>query len=181
MTGKHNGTAPRDLSAIGGDPSRQRGDWKHVGGSPSDDWNNRIAVETVTRCESDERAREQQDRAAIDGLIGIAPQDELEGMMAAQIIAAHGGAMACYRCAAEASEGPARRDDLAVADRLARTFALLAATLHRHRRKARRTITVEYVHVEPDADARAASAKKSENDPMQSPRRIARAASGGAR
>ena len=47
MIGKQNPTAPRDLSAIGGDPSRQRGDWKHIGGSPSDDWNNRIAVETM--------------------------------------------------------------------------------------------------------------------------------------
>ena len=77
-------------------------------------------------------------------------------MMAAQIIAAHGGAMACYRCAAEASEGQARRDDLAVADRLARTFALLVATLHRYRGKARQTITVEYVHVREDAPALAA-------------------------
>jgi hypothetical protein len=31
------------------------------------------------------------------GLAGIAPKDELEGMMAAQLIAAHSAAMECFR------------------------------------------------------------------------------------
>jgi len=30
-------------------------------------------------------------------LIGIAPKDEIEGMLAAQLIAAHNAAMECYR------------------------------------------------------------------------------------
>jgi hypothetical protein len=116
MTGKQN--HPRDLSAIGGDPSRQRGAWKHI---------------------------------------GIAPQDELEAMMAAQILAVHDAAMTCYRSAAEAREAPARRDDLVIADRLARSLAALVATERRYYRgKARRTITVDYVRVEPDAGAPAA-------------------------
>jgi hypothetical protein len=104
MTAKQN--HPRDLSAIGGDPSRQRG-----------------------------------------------IEDELEAMMAAQILAAHDTAMACYRSAAEGSEEQARRDDLVMADKLARTFALLVAAQRRYRGKARRTITVEYHHVQPDAPA----------------------------
>jgi hypothetical protein len=33
--------------------------------------------------------RERQYNGAIAGLIGIAPQDEIEGMIAAQLIAAH--------------------------------------------------------------------------------------------
>jgi hypothetical protein len=39
MTRKH--THPRDLSAIGGDPSRRRGTWKHIGGSASDEGSSR--------------------------------------------------------------------------------------------------------------------------------------------
>jgi hypothetical protein len=35
--------------------------------------------------------------AAVAALIGIGPKDELEGMMAAQLIAAHNAAMECYR------------------------------------------------------------------------------------
>jgi hypothetical protein len=35
--------------------------------------------------------------AAISGLVGISPKDELEGMMAAQLIASHHAAMECYR------------------------------------------------------------------------------------
>src|SRR6202035_1353397 len=41
--------------------------------------------------------RQRQYNAAIAGLIGIAPQDEIEGMIAAQLIAAHNATMECYR------------------------------------------------------------------------------------
>jgi hypothetical protein len=151
MTAKH--THPRALSAIGGDPSRRRGAWKHIGGSPSDDCNSRVAVDTMaaTRPEADARAREDQLPAAINGPIGIAPQDELEAMMAAQIVAIRDAAVTCYRSAAEAS------DDHAIADKLARTYAALVATERRYYRgKARRAITVDYGRVEPDAGAPAA-------------------------
>ena len=36
-------------------------------------------------------------KAALVGLIGIGPKDELEAMMAAQLIAAHSAAIECYR------------------------------------------------------------------------------------
>jgi hypothetical protein len=83
-----------------GDPARHTGRLKEVGGSRSDDWNNRIANETVQTLwlkNSDEKTRGEQTKAALSGLIGIAPKDELEGMMAAQLIAAHSAAMECYR------------------------------------------------------------------------------------
>ena len=82
------------------DPSRQPGELKGIGGSMSDDWNNRIANDTVYALwlkNSDDATREQQMAAAIAGLVGIQPRDELEGMMAAQLIAAHSAAMECYR------------------------------------------------------------------------------------
>ena len=160
MTGKQN--HPRDLSAIGGDPSRQQGTWKHVGGSPSDDRNGRIAGDTVpaTRRESDARAREERYQAAINGLIGLVPQDEIDAMMTEQMLAAHDAAMTCYRSAAAASEAPRRREELALANGLARAFAALAAAQRRFRRTARRTITVDYVRVEPDAGAPPSARKR---------------------
>jgi hypothetical protein len=41
--------------------------------------------------------RQRQYNAAVAGLIGIAPQDEIEGMIAAQLIAAHNATVECYR------------------------------------------------------------------------------------
>ena len=61
--------------------------------------------------------------AAIAGLIGIAPQDEIEGMIAAQLIAAHNATMECYRRAMigeQTLEG--RRDNLSQANKLSRTY-----------------------------------------------------------
>lgn len=70
------------------DPSLQPGTLKRLGGSSSDDWNSRVANDTVNTLwvkNSDEKTRHRQMMAAVDGLIGINPRDELEGMMAAQL------------------------------------------------------------------------------------------------
>ena len=119
---------------------RNSGALKHIGGSPSDEWNDRVAAETVQaiprlECET----RDQKFDAALHGLIGIAPQDELEGMMAAQLIAAHAATMACYRCAME--EGASveqRRENLNQATKLSRAFTALLAALERRRDKAQK-------------------------------------------
>jgi hypothetical protein len=69
-------------------------------------------------------------------LMGIAPKDELEGMVAAQLVAAHNAAMECYRRAMigeQTFEG--RRENLAQANKLSRTYAALLEALNRHRGK----------------------------------------------
>jgi hypothetical protein len=71
-------------------PSLQPGTLKPIGGSASDDWNTRIANDTISTLwvkNSDPETRERQISGAIAGLVGISPKDELEGMMAAQLIA----------------------------------------------------------------------------------------------
>src|SRR5262245_15205756 len=73
---------------------------KAIGGSRSNVWNSVLAnqtLQTVWLKNSSGEERDQQREAAVRGLIGIAPADELEGMMAAQLIAAHNAAMECYR------------------------------------------------------------------------------------
>jgi len=86
---------------------------------------------------SDPTSRDKQYSATIAALIGIGPKDELEGMMAAQLIAAHNAAMECYRRAMigeQTFEG--RHENLAQANRLSRSFATLLEALNRHRGSA---------------------------------------------
>src|SRR5271166_3625269 len=83
-----------------------------------------------------------------DALIGIAPKDEIEGMLAAQLIACHNASMECYRRAMigeQTFEG--RRENLSQANKLSRTYATLLEALNRHRGKGQQKVTVEHVHV----------------------------------
>lgn len=133
------------------DPSLQPGKLKPIGGSMSDDWNNRIANETIAAlwvANADPVAKERMYNAAVAALIGINPTDELEGMMAAQLIASHAAAMECYRRAMireQTFEG--RSEALSQANRLSRTHAALLETFNRHRGKGQQKVTVEHVHV----------------------------------
>src|SRR6202045_871356 len=131
-------------------------DWKEtlkrVGGSQSDDWNHVLhnqAIQSLWIKQSDNEVRARQYNAAITGLIGIAPQDEIEGMIAAQLIAAHNATMECYRRAMideQTLEG--RRDNLSQANKLSRTYAVLLDALNRYRGKeGQQKVTVEHVDV----------------------------------
>jgi hypothetical protein len=117
----------------------------------SDHWNNFIGdqvLHTLWIRHSDEETRNQQYSAATAGLIGIGPQNEIEGMIAAQLLAAHNAAMECYRRAMvgeQTFEG--RRENLSQANKLSRTYACLLDALNRHRGKGQQKVTVEHVHV----------------------------------
>jgi hypothetical protein len=54
-------------------------------------------VNSLWLAHSDDQTRNRQLNAVIAGLDGIGPKDELEGMIAGQLIAAHNAAMECYR------------------------------------------------------------------------------------
>jgi hypothetical protein len=133
------------------DPSSLPGKLKPIGGSKSDTWNNVIAnqaLQTIWGKNSNEEERKNQVSATIAGLIGINPNDELEGMMAAQLIACHNASMECYRrsmIGEQTFEG--RRENLSQANKLSRTYATLLEALNRHRGKGQQKVTVEHVHV----------------------------------
>ena len=133
------------------DPKLESGELKSIGGSRSDDWNNRIANDTAEVLwlkYSDEETKTRQITAAVAGLIGIGPKDELEGMMAAQLIAAHSASMECFRRAMIGDQTFAgRSENLSQANKLSRTFAMLIDALNRHRGKGQQKVTVEHVHV----------------------------------
>jgi hypothetical protein len=134
-----------------GNPEALQPKLKQLGGSQSDDWNNVLscqALNTLWRLPNDDETQERQFRATAAALVGIDPKDELEGMMAAQLLAAHNAAMECYRRAMipeQSFEG--RRENLNQANKLSRTYASLLEALNRHRGKGQQKVTVEHVHV----------------------------------
>jgi hypothetical protein len=143
--------AKKVRTIVAKDPARQPGKLKMMGGSASDDWNSVLANQTIQTLwikNSDEQTIDQQLAAITAALIGISPRDELEGMIAAQLIAAHNAAMECYRRAMVSEQTfEGRRENLNQANKLSRTYATLLESLNRHRGKGQQKVTVEHVHV----------------------------------
>jgi hypothetical protein len=149
MTAKKPANTP--TTVVADDPDDRKGRLKNIGGSQSDHWNNTLAnqaVQALWMKNSSADERDKQLSATVAALMGIAPKDELEGMMAAQLVAAHNAAMECYRRAMigeQSFEG--RRENLTQANKLSRTFAALTEALDRYRGKGQQKVTVEHVHV----------------------------------
>lgn len=143
--------ASSPTTVVVNDPADRKGALKDIGGSRSDSWNNILAnqaMQALWTKHSDAAERDRQYAATMAALIGMAPRDELEGMMAAQLVAAHNAAMECYRRAMLAEQTfEGRRENLNQANKLSRTFATLLEALHRHRGKAQQKVVVEHVHV----------------------------------
>ena len=133
------------------DANDQEGRLKGIGGSQSDRWNNMLANQLGQVLRARNVSAEEQDErlsAAIAGLMGVAPADDLEGMMAVQLIAAHNAAMDCYRRAVHPEQTfEGQREYLAQANKLSRTFSTLLEALNHHRGKGQQKVTVEHVHV----------------------------------
>jgi hypothetical protein len=138
-------------TVVANDADDLKGELKHVGGSRSDHWNNVLgtqAIQSLWTKHSDQAMLDKQYNATVAALVGIGPKDEIEGMMAAQLVAAHNAAMECYRRAMigeQTFEG--RRENLSQANKLSRTYAVLLDALNRHRGKGQQKVTVEHVHV----------------------------------
>src|SRR4029077_14803155 len=76
------------------------------------------------------------------------PASELEGMLAAQLLASHYAAMECYRRGMLSNQTlQGRSESLNQANKLSRTHAALLEALNRHRGKGQQKVTVEHVHV----------------------------------
>ena len=150
MTRKKPAKGNEPTTVVANDPDDREGALKTIGGSQSDNWNNTLANQAVQALwvkNSDTKTRDKQLSATVAALVGIAPKDELEGMMAAQLIAAHNAAMECYRRAMigeQTFEG--RSENLNQANKLSRTWATLLEALNRHRGKGQQKVTVEHVH-----------------------------------
>jgi hypothetical protein len=132
-----------------------KGELKNLGGSMSDGWNQVLCNQVTNSVKSrgDEEERTEDWIAAVQALHGIAPKDEFEGMLAAQLIASHSASMDCYRLGMHSQTLEARREYLNQANKLSRTYTTLLESLNRHRGKGQQKVTVEHVHVHPGGQA----------------------------
>ena len=93
-------------------------------------------------------------RSAISLLQGIKPADEIEGMLAAQMVATHHAAMECLRRAMLAEQTFEGRDqNLKHASKLLSIYSRQIEVLNKHRGKGQQKVTVEHVHVEAGGQA----------------------------
>ncbi len=151
MSAKKPAPSDETVMKVVGNPEALRPTLKCIGGSQSDDWNLVLANQTLNTLwcvHSNEEFLERQKSATLAALVGVGPKDEIEGMIAAQLLAAHNAAMECYRRAMiqeQSFEG--RREALNQANKLSRTYATLLEALNRHRGKGQQKVTVEHVHV----------------------------------
>jgi hypothetical protein len=153
MAGKARKAATLNVSS----PEAMQGALKRIGGSQNDTFNNVIAnqaVNSLWTAHRDEKGRDELFLAAICGIMGVQPRDEVEGMLAAQLLATHNAAMECFRRAMlEQQSFEGRRENLNQANRLVRSYATLVEALNRHRGNGHQRVTVEHVHVHQGAQA----------------------------
>lgn len=122
-----------------------------VGGSRSNAFNRNLIDQALQSCwysQADPPIHDEKRRATLVALAGIKPSDEIEGMLAAQMVACHHATMDSYRRAAHPEQPPVlRHENLADANKLSRTYTAQMEALQRYRGKGQQRVTVEHVHV----------------------------------
>ncbi|WP_394729380.1 hypothetical protein [Altererythrobacter sp. GH1-8] len=85
---------------------------------------------------------------ALQSMAGFKPRDEVERMLAAQMLAVHEASMECFRRAMVPEQTFEARDmNLKHAAKLTSTYARQIEALGKHRGKGKQKITVEHVNV----------------------------------
>ena len=125
---------------------------KAIGGGLDDRWNNRIAGRLVSALPDTHSINDAEAASAtLSGLVNINPADPVEGMLAVQIIAAHETALSLRRRAWQPEQSfVVQTRFLELADKAARTLAVLIEIFDPHRGKGQQTVTVKHVTVNAD-------------------------------
>jgi len=101
-----------------------------------------------------EQRRESESAASIQTVAAIQPRDEIEGMLAVQMVSTHNAAMECLRRAMIPDQTLDGRDlNLRHATKLQSIFTKQLDALNKHRGKGQQKVTVEHVHVEAGGQA----------------------------
>ena len=150
-----------DLAA-GARPATMR----DLGGSGSDAFNRMIARQIAAALyfePGNGEDRLAKAEASLAVLVSVAPRNELEGMLGAQLVACHNAAMECFRRAAQPAEGPQmRNENLAHAGRLSRAYAALVDALDRRRGESSpKTVVLEQRIVRDESGLQARAAQRS--------------------
>ena len=125
---------------------------KVIGGGETDSWNKRIGERLGGALPNSHLPNfVEAARASLDGLIGINPTGPIEGMIAAQIIAAHEAAMHLRQLAWHPDQSfVVQTRFLELAEKAASTMAMLTERLDQHRGRGQQQITVKHVTVNAD-------------------------------
>jgi hypothetical protein len=131
------------------DPNPE-GKSKRLGGADYDDWNDWLASAVSSALpvnQEDDAAASRAATAVFSGIINIGPADPIEGILVSQLMAANQASLSMYQRAwAQPSEYfEARTKYLALADKAARTVALLTERLDHHRGRGQQKIVVQHV------------------------------------
>ena len=125
---------------------------KAFGGGDNDSWNCCVANRmggALPAFHSPDFA--EAARACLQGLRGVKPNDPIEAMLASQIIAAHEAAMHLRQLAWHPDQSfVVRTRYLELAEKAARTMAMLTERLDQHRGRGQQQITVKHVTVNAD-------------------------------
>ena len=84
---------------------------------------------------------------ALAAVAGIGARDEIEGMLATQMVATHLAAITALRRLKGAENIPQQDSNGNLAAKLLRTFTMQVEALQRYRGKGQQKVTVEHVHV----------------------------------
>lgn len=111
--------------------------------------------QTLSLLEGDSKEqRKERINSTILLLQGIGPTDEIEGMLAVQMVATHNAIMECLRRAMLPDQTFEGRDqNLKHAAKLLAIYTRQIETLNKHRGKGQQKVTVEYVSVEAGGQA----------------------------
>jgi hypothetical protein len=120
------------------------------GGSDSDAFNE-VLIEQVMQAvwilQTDKEKQEKHVEAVIVAMKGIKPKDELEGMLAVQILVTHNAAMESFRRARAAVVLEESRENLNQAIKLTRSYLEMIAALDSHRGKGQQHVSFGNVQV----------------------------------
>jgi hypothetical protein len=133
----------------------------------SDDWNINLVNQTIKttwhRANANADEIKQLRHVTIEALVGVAPKDQLEGMLTAQLVACHNASMECYRAMICEQTFEGRRENLTQANK----------PLDRHSRRSRWSTSTSTKAARPlSATLRVGgegSHRKQRNNPMHLP------------
>ena len=125
---------------------------KVLGGGEADSWNRRIGQTLgVALPDSHLPNFAEAARACLQGLRDNKPNDPVEGMLAAQIVAAHEASMHLRQLAWVPEQSfEAATKFLELAEKAARTVGILSERLDQHRGRSQQQIVVKHVTVNAD-------------------------------
>jgi hypothetical protein len=132
------------------DPRMMTGKLKNLSGSNDDAWTNGLLNQVLNAApvqKSDPIAMQKAVQSNATAIVGLSPRHEVEGMLAAQMVAMHNAAMECMRRVWTGQTIPAAQFYMNAALRLSRTYASHLETLDKHRGGGQQKVTVEHVHV----------------------------------